>query len=272
MGAAPCRPVALTVAGSDSGAGAGVAADLKTFESHGVWGTLALTAVTAQNTTGVQRASMLEPELVAAQIVSVVTDLGVQAAKTGMLGNAEVVRVVAATLRAHPVGPLVVDPVMASGHGDRLLEPAGVEAMREDLLRLATVVTPNLQEASALSGRAVADRGGMVKAAETIAGLGPSVVLVTGGHLEDPSGCPDLLWCRGAVHWLEGPRLDVAHTHGTGCVLSAAITAALARGATPLDACVAAKAFVTAAIAAGFGIGRGTGPVDPGWARDAGDG
>jgi hydroxymethylpyrimidine/phosphomethylpyrimidine kinase len=145
--------VALTVAGSDSGAGAGVAADLKTFESHGVWGALALTAVTAQNTMGVQRASILDAELVVAQIISVVTDLGVRAAKTGMLGNAEVVAAVAAIMRAHEVGPLVVDPVMATSRGEPLLDLAGVDALRRDLASLATVITPNLEEASVLSAK-----------------------------------------------------------------------------------------------------------------------
>ena len=272
MRGVPARPVALTVAGSDSAAGAGVPADLKTFESHGVWGALALTAVTAQNTVGVQRLSILDAELVAAQIISVVTDLGVQAAKTGMLGNAEVVRAVAATMRAHPMGPLVVDPVMATGHGERLLDPAGVNALRHDLVSLATVITPNLDEASVLSGQEVLSRDGMVKAADAIGAMGPPVVMVTGGHLPDSTRCPDLVWDRGRPQWLEGPRLDVTDRHGTGCVLSAAITAHLALGASPADACAAAKDFVSRAIEAGMAIGRGTGPVDPGWVRGAGRG
>jgi hydroxymethylpyrimidine/phosphomethylpyrimidine kinase len=262
--------VALTVAGSDSGAGAGVAADLKTFESHGVWGALALTAVTAQNTMGVQRASILDAELVVAQIISVVTDLGVRAAKTGMLGNAEVVAAVAAIMRAHEVGPLVVDPVMATSHGEPLLDLAGVDALRRDLASLATVITPNLEEASVLSGQEVLSRDGMLKAAETIGAMGPRVVMVTGGHLPDSARCPDLVWDRGRAQWLDGPRLDVTHSHGTGCVLSAAITAHLALGASPADACAAAKEFVTRAIEAGMALGRGAGPVDPGWVRGAG--
>jgi hydroxymethylpyrimidine/phosphomethylpyrimidine kinase len=261
--------VALTIAGSDSGAGAGVAADLKTFEAHGVWGAMAVTAVTAQNTAGVQQVSVLDPQLVALQIESVAGDLGVDAAKTGMLGNAAVVKAVVAALRRHGIGPLVVDPVMASGHGEALLDQEGVAALCAELLPLATVVTPNLIEAAVLAGRPVQDRQAMVDAAEAIAAFGPAVVMVTGGHLADGPGSPDLVWLAGEQEWLEAPRIDAGPVHGTGCVLSAAITAALARGESPGDACVAAKAFVTAAIEASTAIGRGSRPVDPGWARGA---
>ncbi|HEX7277775.1 MAG TPA: bifunctional hydroxymethylpyrimidine kinase/phosphomethylpyrimidine kinase, partial [Acidimicrobiales bacterium] len=263
------RPVALTIAGTDSGGGAGVAADLKTFEAHGVWGTAAITAVTAQNTLGVQAFDPVTPELVRAQIASVAADLGVDAAKTGMLASVEVVEVVATTVAQLGVGPLVVDPVLVSKHGDRLLAADAVEAIRTLLLPLATVVTPNLPEAEALVGFPVHDRESMEAAARALLELGPEVVLVKGGHLAGDRS-PDCLLTADAPDspiWLEGPRLPGRHTHGTGCVLSAAIAAELARGMDPADACVAAKRFVERAIAAGVPLGSGVGPVDPGWDR-----
>ena len=262
------RRVALTIAGSDSSGGAGIVADLKTFEAHGVWGTVAVVAVTAQNTLGVQAFEAVTPELVRAQITSVVSDLGADAAKTGMLASAEVVRSVAATVREFGVGPLVVDPVFVSKHGDTLLADDAVGALREKLLPLATVVTPNLPEAAALVGFEVADRADMEKAARALVELGPEVALVKGGHLADGGSSPDCLLVDGEEPvWLDGDRIPGRHTHGTGCVLSAAICAELARGMDPADACVAAKRFVEKAIAAGVGLGAGVGPVDPGWAR-----
>jgi hydroxymethylpyrimidine/phosphomethylpyrimidine kinase len=260
-------PAALTIAGSDSGGGAGVQADLKTFEAHGVWGTSALVAVTAQNTVGVQAFETVSPALVRQQIVSVVSDIGVQAAKTGMLATAELVATVADALAEVGVPPLVVDPVFVSKHGDTLLADDAVGALRERLLPLATVVTPNLLEAAALTGVDIADRDGMVEAARRLAATGVGTVLVKGGHLEGDQS-PDLVWSDGAYSWLEGTRIPGRHTHGTGCVLSAAITAELARGMDPADACVAAKRFIERAIAAGVDLGAGVGPVNPGWGRD----
>jgi len=262
--------VALTIAGTDSGGGAGVAADLKTFEAHGVWGTAAITAVTAQNTLGVQAFEAVTPELVRAQIASVAADIGVDAAKTGMLASAAVVEAVAVTVAELGVGPLVVDPVLVSKHGDRLLATDAVDAVRTLLLPLATVLTPNLPEAEALVGFPVRDRAGMEAAARALVELGAEVVLVKGGHLADGERSPDCLLVADSADgpvWLEGPRLPGRHTHGTGCVLSAAIAAELARGMEPADACVAAKRFVERAIASGLGLGSGVGPVDPGWDR-----
>jgi hydroxymethylpyrimidine/phosphomethylpyrimidine kinase len=260
-------PVALTIAGSDSGGGAGIVADLKTFEALGVWGTAALVAVTAQNTLGVQAFETLPPALVRAQIESVATDIGVDAAKTGMLASAELVGTVAAAVHDFGVGRLVVDPVFVSKHGDTLLADDAVGALREALLPLATVVTPNLPEASGLVGWDVDDRDGMVACARELLSTGVEVVLVKGGHLAGEQS-PDCLVASGAeVEWLEGPRLPGRHTHGTGCVLSAAIAAGLARGATPADACRAAKRFVEGAIAAGLDLGGGVGPVNPGFGR-----
>jgi hydroxymethylpyrimidine/phosphomethylpyrimidine kinase len=260
------RPVALTIAGSDSSGGAGVVADLKTFEAHGVWGAVALTAVTAQNTLGVQAVEALTPEIVRAQISSVVADLGVDAAKTGMLASAAVVEAVATTVAELGVAPLVVDPVMVATTGGRLLDPDAVEALRELLLPLATVVTPNLAEAAILTGLGVTDRDDMERSARALTGLGPQVVLVTGGHLGG-DGSPDCLLVAGQDPvWLDGPRLAAAGAHGSGCALSAAVCAELARGMEPADACVAAKRFVERAIEAGPALGDGVVPVDPGWA------
>jgi hydroxymethylpyrimidine/phosphomethylpyrimidine kinase len=260
---------ALTIAGSDSGGGAGIEADLKTFEAHGVWGLCAVVAVTAQNTIGVQAFEAVSPSLVAEQIRSVASDIGIGAAKTGMLATAELVAVVAASLRAAGSPPLVVDPVFVSKHGDTLLADDAVASLRAELLPLATVVTPNLPEAAALVGvEGIADRAGMEAAAERLAAFGPAVVLVKGGHLPGDDS-PDLVWTGGRGVWLEGERVPGRHTHGTGCTLSAAITAEIARGMDPVDACVAGKHFVTKAIAAGVDLGHGVGPVNPGWEREA---
>ena len=258
----------MTIAGSDSGGGAGIVADLKTFEAHGVWGTTAIVAVTAQNTLGVQSFAALTPSLVRAQIESVASDIGIDAAKTGMLASAELVSTVASAVRDAGVRPLVVDPVFVSKHGDTLLADDAVGALRSELLPLAAVVTPNLPEASALAGFEIRDRAGMEEAARTLRALGPSAVLIKGGHLDGPDS-PDCLLAEGRdLMWLEGERLPGRHTHGTGCVLSAAITAELARGMEPADACVASKRFVEKAIAHGVELGSGVGPVNPGWERE----
>ncbi len=265
-GSRRARPVALTIAGSDSSGGAGIEADLKTFEAHGVWGTAAITAVTAQNTLGVQAVEALTPEIVRAQIASVVSDLGVDAAKTGMLASAEIVESVVVTLAELGVRPVVVDPVMVASTGSRLLDPDAVQAVCDLLLPRAAVVTPNLAEAGVLAGFEVADREGMERAARALADMGPQVVLVKGGHLTGDAS-PDCLLVAGEEPvWLEGPRLAANGAHGSGCVLSAAICAELGRGMEPADACVAAKRFVERAIEAGPALGEGVVPVEPGWA------
>lgn len=263
------RPIALTVAGSDSSGGAGVVADLKTFEALGAWGTVALTAVTAQNSLGVTATHLVAPEVILAQIAAVADDLGIAAVKTGMLGSAEGVRAAALGIRRAAIPLVVVDPVLISKHGDVLLAGDALAAMRSELLPLATVVTPNLPEASALLGWLVDDRAAMVAAAEELRRLGPGVVLLKGGHLADTDASPDLFCGPQGMQWLDGFRLPGAHTHGTGCVLSAAITAYLAQGVSPGAACHAGKEFVTRAIRAGGPRGRGIGPVDPGAAGGA---
>jgi hydroxymethylpyrimidine/phosphomethylpyrimidine kinase len=261
-------PRVMTVAGTDSGGGAGVAADLKTFEAHGVWGTCAIVAVTAQNTVGVQAFTTIDADLVRGQITSVATDIGIDAAKTGMLASAELVSTVAGAIRDNGISRLVVDPVFVSKHGDTLLADDAVGALGDELLPLAMVVTPNLPEASGLVGFEVASRDGMVEAARVLVERGARVALIKGGHLEGEES-PDCLVTAGErdPRWLEARRIEGRHTHGTGCVLSAAITAELARGMDPADACVAAKRFIEKAIAAGVDLGSGVGPVDPGWER-----
>jgi hydroxymethylpyrimidine/phosphomethylpyrimidine kinase len=258
-------PVALTVAGSDSGGGAGIAADLKTFAAHGVWGTCAVTAVTAQNTVGVDAAEVLPAEIVSAQIAAVVGDIGVGATKTGMLGNPGVVEAVAAAVEHWGLHPLVVDPVAVATSGAVLISPDGLAALRQILMPLADLVTPNLAEAALLAGWAEppAHRAAMEEVGHAVLALGPGAVLVKGGHLAGPEA-PDLLLRRAQdPTWLPGRRLDSRNTHGTGCVLSAAVTARLARGEDLVQAVEGAKAFVTVAIAAGVELGAGPGAVNP---------
>lgn len=252
----------LTVAGSDSGGGAGIQADLKTMLALGVHGMSVVAAVTAQNSVGVQGYWGLPVEAVQAQLDSVLGDIGVDAVKTGMLASAPLVSVVAARL-AGVDAPVVVDPVGVSKHGDSLLAPDAVAVLRDELLPVATVVTPNLYEVAQLTGVKVSAAAGLAEAAEAVHALGPRYVLVKGGHL--PGDPVDLLWDGATAHWLSARRLDNRHTHGTGCTLASAIASYLARGLSVPDACAAAKDYVSGAIAAGFPLGAGIGPVDHGW-------
>lgn len=250
-------PVALTVAGSDSGGGAGVQADLKTMEARGAFGTSAVTAVTAQNTRGVEVAETLDPSLVAAQFDAVVSDFDVRAVKTGMLGTADVVRTV-----AERVGdaPLVVDPVMVAQSGDRLLARDAERALAEELLPRADLATPNVPEAEALSGVEIRDEASMRRAADRIRETGPESVLVTGGHL-DGDRVVDVL-VGPEERTFRGTRIDAPNSHGSGCTLSAAVAADLARGAALPEAIAAAETFVARALRYGHSIGGGNGPVD----------
>jgi hydroxymethylpyrimidine/phosphomethylpyrimidine kinase len=255
-------PRALTIAGSDSGGGAGIQADLKTFQALGVFGMSAITAVTVQNTKGVSGYEELTPDTVADQIRAVVTDIGVDAAKTGMLASAPIVRAVAETLRELRVPNLVVDPVSVSKHGHPLLAEDAVGALRTEILPLATLVTPNLPEAALLAGFPVQTREEMERAGVAILELGAAAVLVKGGHLEG-NDATDLLVTTAGTEPISGSRIDTAHTHGTGCVLSAAIAAHLARGGDLGASVRAGKAFVTEAIRGHLEIGHGIGPVNP---------
>ena len=242
-------PGALTIAGSDSWGGAGIQADLRAFAAFGVWGTAAVTAVTAQNHRGVLSAHLIDPDLVGAQIAAVAETGMVHAVKTGMLGDAAVIRAVADALELHHLGPLVVDPVQAASHGGRLLDPAALPVLTQRLLPQAALLTPNLPEAEALLGARIEDRSDMPDAAAQLARLGPAAVLLKGGHLAAPDS-PDLLWMDGQALWLEGVRIPATHSHGTGCTLSAAIAAQLARGESLEAACRTAKAYVGHALQA----------------------
>ncbi|HMA46196.1 MAG TPA: bifunctional hydroxymethylpyrimidine kinase/phosphomethylpyrimidine kinase [Frankiaceae bacterium] len=255
-------PRVLTVAGSDSGGGAGVQADLKTMLALGVHGMSVLTAITAQNSLGVQGVWELPEDAVRAQLRSVLDDIGVDAVKTGMLSSPGLVSLVAAELAGLDV-PVVVDPVGVSKHGDPLLAPQAVEVVRAELLPVATVATPNLDEVRLLTGRDVRVEGDLRAAADAVLALGPRWVLVKGGHLEGDA--VDLLSDGTTCTTLRAPRLDNRHTHGTGCTLASAVASFLALGRPVVEAARAAKEYVTGAVAAGFPLGGGIGPVDHGW-------
>ena len=257
-------PKALTIAGSDSGGGAGIQADLKTFSALGVYGMTAITAVTVQNTKGVTGYEELSPETVGDQIRAVVTDIGVDAAKTGMLASAAIVDAVAEAIAETDVRPLVVDPVFVSKHGHPLLQEDAVSALRDRILPLASIVTPNLHEAGGLAGFRVETRRDMERAAAAILELGARAVLMKGGHLEDGTAA-DLYADASGTEWLEDERIETPNTHGTGCVLSAAIAALLARGEALPEATRGGKEFVTDAIRHSLSIGQGIGPVNPLW-------
>ena len=252
----------LTVAGSDSGGGAGIQADLKTMLACGVHGMSVVAAVTAQNSVGVQGYWELPAEAVSAQLTSVLGDLGVDAVKTGMLASPTLVELVADAL-APLSAPLVVDPVGVSKHGDPLLQADAVEVLRSRLLPLATVATPNLPEVEQLTGVRVEAEADLRRAADAVLALGPRWVLVKGGHLEGEA--VDLLTDGDEAHLLRAPRLPNRHTHGTGCTLASAIASRLALGDDVPTAVRAAKEYVTGAIAGGFALGAGIGPVDHGW-------
>lgn len=253
--------VALTIAGSDSGGGAGIQADLKTFQRFGVYGASALTLVTVQNTVGVRAVELLSTGLIVQQIAAVAEDFEVRAAKTGALGSEEIIEAVAAAVLEHGIPNLVVDPVMISKHGDPLLDTGAVETLKARLFPKASLVTPNLHEAAALLGRAVASEEEMREAARAVCDLGAEAALVKGGHL--PGGeAVDLLYDGSDFLRLAAPRIETPHTHGTGCTYSAAITALLARGKTLAEAAHEAKEFISRAIARAPGIGHGHGPVD----------
>jgi hydroxymethylpyrimidine/phosphomethylpyrimidine kinase len=257
------KPRVLTVAGSDSGGGAGIQADLKTMLALGVHGMSVVTAVTAQNSLGVQGAWELPVEAVRAQYRSVVDDIGVQAVKTGMLASAELVEAVAELIGSTDA-PAVVDPVGVSKHGDPLLAASALDSMRTKLLPVATVATPNLDEVAQLAGVRVGSEEQLREAAAAVLSFGPKWVLIKGGHL--PGDAVDLLTDGSAEHWLRAPRYDNRHTHGTGCTLASAIASQLAKGQPVPQAVAAAKEYVTGAIAAGFALGGGIGPVDHAWA------
>ena len=262
---------ALTIAGSDSSGGAGIQADLKTFTAFGVYGTSVVTVVTAQNTREVTGLWTPEPESVYRQIEAVMSDIGADAAKTGMLPDQSVIEAVVRGLDRWPIEKLVVDPVMVATSGGRLMEEEAVGCFIDLILPKACLLTPNLHEAEVLCGRTVRDEGGMKDAAEALHAMGARAVLIKGGHLDDPKACNDILFDGKRMERLEGRRLDVSTTHGSGCTFSAAATAMLAKGSELLEAVQAAKRYTAGCIEHAKEIGSGAktldhgiGPVEPG--------
>ena len=250
----------VTVAGSDSGGGAGIQADLKVFSAFGVYGASVVTAVAAQNTLGVRAVEEVSPGMVGAQLRAVLEDLGADAVKVGMVSSAGAIEAIASALESLSHGPVVLDPLMVSKNGVRLLREEAQSALVGRLFPLARLVTPNVPEAECLAGMRIASREDMVCASEALLGLGAQAVLVKGGHLGGESS-DDLLNDGGRLHWLSGERLEARHTHGTGCTLSSAIAAQLALGMPLPVACASAKAYVRRAMSSGLSLGGGCGPL-----------
>jgi hydroxymethylpyrimidine/phosphomethylpyrimidine kinase len=250
----------MTIAGSDSGGGAGIQADLKTFAALGVYGTSALTAITAQNTLGVTAVHEVPPDVVAAQIDAIVSDIGADAVKTGMLAGVPIIEVVAAKLRDYRLPNVVIDPVMAAKSGDRLLRQEAVTVLRDLLLPLATVVTPNLPEAEILVGRSLPNGDAVRRAAREIVAMGPKAVVMKGGHAQG-NVVVDILFDGAVFREYSAPRIETSSTHGTGCTFASAIAAGLAQGLSVEQAVAQAKEYVTAALRAAKPIGGGHGPV-----------
>ncbi|MDE2781110.1 MAG: bifunctional hydroxymethylpyrimidine kinase/phosphomethylpyrimidine kinase [Chloroflexota bacterium] len=249
----------MTIAGSDSGGGAGIQADLKTFSALGVYGASTLTAITAQNTVAVTAVHELPTDLIAAQIDAVVTDIGIDAAKTGMLSSSSIVRAVAAEIQRHGIEKLVVDPVMVAKSGDPLLQQEAVDSVRNSLVPLAALVTPNVPEAETLAGREIETDEDMREAARRIIGMGAGAVVVKGGHRDGPA--TDVFYDGSYFTEFSSERFDTVNTHGTGCTFASAAAAGLAQGKSVLDAVAQAKEFVTEAIRHSYPLGQGHGPV-----------
>jgi hydroxymethylpyrimidine/phosphomethylpyrimidine kinase len=262
-------PKALTIAGSDSGAGAGIQADLKTFAAFGVYGMSALTAVTAQNTREVIAVAEVPEEVIAAQIDSVLEDIGADAIKTGMLSSSSIAETVSDRLEAWGIGNLVVDPVMVSKSGDFLLQPAAIDAVKRSLIPMALVITPNIHEASALTGIDVQDDETAREAARRLHELGAAFAVVKGGHRE--GAATDIVFDGRDFTEFEAERIETLNTHGTGCTFSAAIAANLAKGRSPLKAIGAAKEYLTEALRSSYRIGGGHSPVNHFHASQTGD-
>jgi hydroxymethylpyrimidine/phosphomethylpyrimidine kinase len=251
----------MTIAGSDSGAGAGIQADLKTFAAHGVYGTSVLTAVTAQNTTSVLAIAEVPEEVIVHQIDGVLEDIGTDAIKTGMLSAASIIEVVADRIEAWDVRNVVVDPVMVAKSGDALLQPTAVRTLVKRLLPLSLIVTPNIPEAEVLSGKHITDAASEEEAARIIGRLGPKYVVIKGGHRESDEAV-DLIYDGESFERIAGPRIATRNTHGTGCTFSAAIAANLALGRDPLDAIALAKDYLSGALRESFPIAEGHSPVN----------
>ena len=253
-------PKAMTIAGSDSGGGAGVQADLKTFAALGVYGASTLTAITAQNTVAVTSVYEIPTDVITAQIDAVLTDIGADAVKTGMLSSSDIIECVCEALEVHGVQRLVVDPVMIAKSGDALLREDAIGSLRTRLLPLAMVVTPNIPEAEALTETTIVSDADVRRAAEAIVGMGARSVVVKGGHREGPA--TDLFYDGKEFKEFTAPRFDTVNTHGTGCTFASAVAAGLARGMVVTDAVALAKDYVTEGIRHSFSIGQGHGPLN----------
>lgn len=251
---------ALTIAGSDSGAGAGIQADLKTFAALGVYGMTVITAVTAQNTVEVAAIAEVPEEVVIAQIDTVLEDIGAHAVKIGMLGSIPIIQNTADRLEAWGIKHLVVDPVMVSKSGAPLLQPDAINSLKKDLLPHATIVTPNVPEAEVLANRKISSPEDAQDAARAIGQLGPGIVIIKGGHMDGPA--IDLIFADGKFIPMEGERIDTKNTHGTGCTYSAAMTAFLAMGVEPIESIRLAKRFIENALRQSYAIGEGHSPVN----------
>lgn len=253
-------PTVMTIAGSDSGAGAGIQADLKTFAAHGVYGTSAITAITAQNTTGVTEVFELPTSLIASQIDAIVTDIGADVVKIGMLSSSDIIRVVAEKIKEHNLTNVVVDPVMIAKGGDRLLQEEAVDAMRRILLRMAFVITPNAPEAAVLVNRPVENLDDARWAAKELVIMGAKAAVVKGGHLDGPP--TDILYDGNEFRAFTAQRIESTSTHGTGCTFASAIAANLAKGLPLREAVPAAKRYITNAIRNAAAVGHGHGPLN----------
>ena len=253
-------PKAMTIAGSDSGGGAGIQADLKTFAALGVYGASTLTAITAQNTVRVSAVHEIPTDVITAQIDAVLSDIGADAVKTGMLSSSAIIECVVEAMKKHGIQQLVVDPVMLAKSGDSLLREDAVDCLRTRLLPLAAVVTPNLPEAEALTGTKIVSAADVRRAAESIVAMGARSVVVKGGHREGPA--TDLFYDGSEYREFTAPRFDTVNTHGTGCTFASAVAAGLARGMAVTEAVALAKDYVTEAIRSSFPIGQGHGPLN----------
>lgn len=256
----------LTIAGSDSSGGAGIQADIKTMLANGVYAMSAITALTAQNTTGVRGILEVSPEFLAQQIDAVFEDIFPDAVKIGMVSSEELIGTIAERLRFYGAGNIVVDPVMVATSGSRLMKSGAVTALERELFPLATLVTPNIPEAEVLSGKSISERENLIEAARSISETYGCAVLVKGGHLEEERGkADDLLYADGVFCWFEGRRIDNPNTHGTGCTLSSAIAANLAKGYGLAEAVSRAKEYISGALGAMLDLGSGSGPMDHGF-------
>jgi len=250
----------LTIAGSDCSGGAGIQADIKTITAHKMYAMSVITALTAQNTTGVYGVLEATPEFVGRQLDCVFEDIRPDAVKIGMVSNIEIIQVIAMKLREYEAENIVVDPVMVSTSGSKLLNDNAIDTLITQLFPLATVITPNIPEAESLSGLSIKSKADMLKAAEKISKLTDGSIIITGGHFKDSSD--DMLYTDGTIFWFEAPKIDNPNTHGTGCTLSSAIACNLAQGLTIYDSVKKAKEYITGALKAGLNIGKGRGPLN----------